>query len=91
MSTRTCKEDTSPNTIQGLALGPTWANSPGRMRTGSTRPLMAAATAREFFPGLKVTTGTGEGRIGTLVISHVLNELDEVGGRCGKSSTALTR
>ncbi len=41
----------------------------------------AAATAREFFPGLKVTTGTGEGRIGTLVISHVLNELNEVGGR----------
>ena len=41
----------------------------------------ATATAREFFPGLQVTSGTGEGRIGTLVISHVLNELDAEGGR----------
>ena len=41
----------------------------------------ASATAREFFPELKVTTGVGEGRIGTLVISHVLNELNEAGGR----------
>jgi len=41
----------------------------------------ATATAREFFPGLQVTSGTGESRIGTLVISHVLNELDTEGGR----------
>ncbi len=41
----------------------------------------ASATARGRFPELNVATGTGEGRIGTLVISHVLNELDEAGGR----------
>ena len=41
----------------------------------------ASAIARERFPELNVATGTGEGRIGTLVISHVLNELDEAGGR----------
>lgn len=41
----------------------------------------AARAARDAFAGLTVSTGTGEGRIGTLVISHVLNELDESGGR----------
>lgn len=41
----------------------------------------AAQAAQDAFAGLPVSTGTGEGRIGTLVISHVLNELDELGGR----------
>lgn len=41
----------------------------------------AARAAQAAFPNLPVNTGLGEGRIGTLVISHVLNELDEAGGR----------
>lgn len=41
----------------------------------------AARAAQAAFPNLPVSTGLGEGRIGTLVISHVLNELDEAGGR----------
>ncbi len=41
----------------------------------------AAPAAQAALPHLPVSTGLGEGRIGTLVISHVLNELDEAGGR----------
>lgn len=41
----------------------------------------AAQTAQESFPQLKVSAGPPPERIGTLVISHVLNELDEAGGR----------
>jgi hypothetical protein len=43
----------------------------------------AAEAARSAFPHLRVEAGTGSesGAPGTLVISHVLNELDEAGGR----------
>lgn len=41
----------------------------------------AAAAAKESFPSVSIESSTGEARPGTLLVSHVLNELDELGGR----------
>lgn len=41
----------------------------------------AMQSAQSQFPHLKIESGAGKERAGTLVVSHVLNELDEVGGR----------
>ncbi len=41
----------------------------------------AADSARTAFPEIIVETGPMPERVGTLVVSHVLNELDEAGGR----------
>ena len=41
----------------------------------------ATRAAKESHPTLNVETGDGDRRVGTLLISHVLNELDELGGR----------